>query len=516
MTRNEYADLYLRVSIDRAGQTAIERQEADCRSWAGEQQLKVRQVHVDRGRSAYLDAAGRRQGLRQALAAVSSGVVGTLVVWKLDRLSRQGIGQVGEFLQTIGAVGGRLISVHDGLDTSEQSDRRLVEMLAERARSESENLSLRVRSAKRYLRSKGQWIGGAPPYGLVVQDGRLAVDPATGPVVRQIVDRILGGASLAEVARWLNDGGVPSPRGHRWGVGSIAQLLRSPALAGLLPETLKHADGRYRGIVRPWTDPATGQPVSVMAPGQQPLISPVEQRQLAAAFAERTRLSKYGVRRGRRSPDSEYLLTGLLRCAGCAERMSKQGNSYRCQSVRVGHRCTAPGGAYQPALDAAVAQLWMDRLDALKDGDPLRQAVVERLAAEVDPETVLRRASIQAALVDEQTARTVLDQDYYLRRILDRDRYLPLHEALTRRICDLESSLASLPAPVVDTGWLYSPVLRAEKWSEATVHERRRLLKLAIDEVAVSRGRRGARFVPNDRLVISWAEPLDGSATMGA
>ncbi len=510
MTRNEYADLYLRVSIDRAGQTAIERQEVDCRSWAGEQQLKVRRVHVDRGRSAYLDAAGRRRGLRQALAAVSSGVVGTLVVWKLDRLSRQGIGQVGEFLQTIGAVGGRLVSVHDGLDTSDKSDRRTVEMLAELARSESENLGLRVRSAKRYLRSRGRWIGGAPPYGLFVQDGQLAVNPATGPIVRQIADRILGGSSLAEVARWLNDVGVPSPRGGRWAVGSIAQLLRSPALAGLLPETLKHPDGRYRGVVRPWTDPATGEPVSVMAPGQRSLISPSEQLQIAAVFEERTKLSKYGVRRGRRAPDSKYLLTGLLRCAGCGDRMSKQGNSYRCQSVRLGRRCDAPGGAYQPALDAAVVQLWMDRLDVLEDKDPLQQVVVERLAMEVDPETVLRRVSIQAALVDEQTALTVLEQDHYVRRTVDRGRYLPLHEELTRRICDLESTLESLPAPIVDTGWLRDSVLRAEKWSEATVRERRGLLKLAIDAVAVSQGRHGARFVPADRLVIRWAEPLGG------
>jgi len=514
MTRNEHADLYLRVSVDRPGQTAIERQEVDCRSWAGQEELKVRRVHVDRGQSAYLDAPGRRQGLREALAAVSSGVVGTLVVWKLDRLSRQGIGRVGEFLQTIGAVGGRLVSVRDGLDTSDEADRRLVEILAEHARSESENLGLRVRSAKAYLRSKGRWIGGAPPYGLLVRDGQLAVDPVTGPVVRQMADRVLGGASLVEVARWLNEIGVPSPRGGKWGVGSIAQLLRSPTVAGLLPETLKHADGRYSGVVHPWTDPGSGEPVSVMAPGQRPLISRSEQLQIANAFEARTRLSKYGVRRGRRSPDSEYLLTGLLRCSCCAERMSKQGNSYRCQSVRLGRDCDAPGGAYGVALETAVVQLWIDRLDTLVDGDPLERVVLERLAAKVDPETVLRRASLESALADERTAIALLEQDHYLRHTVDRNQYLALHEALARRIRDLESALRILPAPAVDTGWLRDRVLRAEKWSKASVRERRGLLQLAVDSISVSRGRRGARFVADDRLVISWAGSLSSAATM--
>lgn len=123
MTRNEYADLYLRISIDREGKTAIERQEIDCREWAGGHHLEVRQVHVDRGRSGYLGPAGR-EGLNAALAAVSSGVVGTLVVWKLDRLSRQGIEQIGQLLKKIDEADGRLVSVLDGLDTAVTSDRR--------------------------------------------------------------------------------------------------------------------------------------------------------------------------------------------------------------------------------------------------------------------------------------------------------------------------------------------------------------------------------------------------------
>ncbi|WP_185759248.1 recombinase family protein [Kribbella jejuensis] len=506
--------MYLRVSVDRPGQTAIERQEADCRSWASDQGLTVRRTHIDRGHSAFLDAAGRRQGLRDALAAVSSGVVGTLVVWKLDRLSRQGIGKVGEFLQTIGAVGGRLVSVQDGLDTSDTSDRRLLELLAEHARSESVNLGLRVRSAKTYLRSQGRWVGGAPPYGLVVRDGQLAIDPVTGPVVRQIADRILRGSSLVEVARWLNAEGIRAPRGGSWGVGTIAQLLRSPTIGGLLPETIKYADGRYSGVVRPWIDPRTGEPVSVMAPGQPPLITPAEQLSIAALFEQRTRLSKYGVRQGRRAPGSAYLLTGLLRCAGCAERMSKQGNSYRCQSLRLGRDCPAPGGAYQPTLDATVMQLWMDRLDELEDGHPLMQAILERLAEIVDPEAARRRTALVAALRDQRTSLAGLEQDYYVRRIVDRTRFLQLHEAVSRRICELESTLENLPTPTLDTGWICDPVLREKKWSEANVCERRGLLQLAIDFISVSQGRRGARFVADDRLVITWAGPLEGSATM--
>lgn len=89
------ADLYLRLSLDREGATSITRQEDECRRWCSANALAVRQVHVDRGVSGYLRRA-HREGFDAALAAVTAGDVGTLVVWKLDRLSRRGIGQVGQ------------------------------------------------------------------------------------------------------------------------------------------------------------------------------------------------------------------------------------------------------------------------------------------------------------------------------------------------------------------------------------------------------------------------------------
>ncbi|MEU9001896.1 recombinase family protein [Streptomyces sp. NPDC048551] len=84
MHQDTICDLYLRLSLDRDGKTAIERQEADCRAWAERNGLIVRKVHIDRGRSGYKTV--ERKGFDAALAAVTAGVVGTLIVWKLDRL----------------------------------------------------------------------------------------------------------------------------------------------------------------------------------------------------------------------------------------------------------------------------------------------------------------------------------------------------------------------------------------------------------------------------------------------
>ncbi|MET8247865.1 recombinase family protein [Streptomyces sp. NPDC005202] len=93
---DSYAGLYLRLSLDREGKTAIQRQEVDCRDWAARHGLAVREVHVDRGRSGYKDVA--RSGFDAATNAVTSGLVRTLIVWKLDRLSRKGTAEVGPLL----------------------------------------------------------------------------------------------------------------------------------------------------------------------------------------------------------------------------------------------------------------------------------------------------------------------------------------------------------------------------------------------------------------------------------
>ncbi|MFD8216752.1 recombinase family protein [Streptomyces sp. NPDC059697] len=77
------------------------------------------------------------------------------------------------------------------------------------------------------------------PYGLCVapDSGRLTPDAETSVYARPIADEALSGSPLVRIARLLNENGIPSPRGGLWQVGSLSQLLKAPAFAGLLPET---------------------------------------------------------------------------------------------------------------------------------------------------------------------------------------------------------------------------------------------------------------------------------------
>ncbi len=321
-------DLYVRLSLDRDGKTAIERQGGDCRAWAERNGLTVRKVHMDRGRSGYKTV--ERKGFDAALAAVTAGVVGTLIVWKLDRLSRQGIGQVGKVLDDIEQAGGRLVSVVDDLDASNDSARMVVATLAELPRAESKNLGTRVGHAKRYLRSKGRWIGGQPPYGLLIDPTtkKLIHDPESAVYARLIADEALAGTSLVKIARLLNENGILSPRGGQWNAASIMQLVRSPAFAGLMPATecVETGDGerKYTSKVFPYRDPETLDTVEI----GEGIITVGEREQIICTLKSRTFMHA-GKRRPK--PEGTALLTGLVFCAvpGCGRRMHRVGGSYQ-------------------------------------------------------------------------------------------------------------------------------------------------------------------------------------------
>lgn len=486
--RHAYADLYLRLSLDRDGKTAVERQEIDCRAWADAAGLQVRVVHVDRGRSGYKDVT--RDGFEAARAAVLSGVVKTLIVWKLDRLSRKGVAEMGPLLDELTCVGGRLVSVMDGLDSSSPGARLAIASLAEWAQAESRTQGERIGHAKRFLRSQGRWIGGRPPYGLRIEPGsrRLGPDPETSVYARLIADEVLAGKPLVKVAELLNEHGVLSPRGGLWQVGSLAQLLKSPAFAGLLPESEsvwdeERGQRKYTGVVRPYRDPRTGESVSA----GEGIITVEEQRQIVAALGARARYGTGG-RSPRRSP--AHLLTGLLFCGveGCGARMSMSGNSYVCQGVRLGHQCPGARALAEP-VEAAVANAVLARIPALPAGHPTLEAMQDRWLRSHDPDLYGRRAALEGEM------RAVDDQ---LRNRADGQ------ELLSMRLSELERALSALPSPRLPT-----PADRGRLssfWENSAIEERRALLLTVVDRVVVSRAEgRGKRFDPETRLGFEWA-----------
>lgn len=491
-------DLYLRLSNAEETADSLERQEADLREWASREGLTVRKVWSDYGRSGYKRDV-RRDGFDAAVKAVVSGEVATLAVWKLDRLSRRGAGQVGTILDDLEEANGRLVFLKDGLDTTHASARLVIVTVSEIARSESANTSVRVKSRKAADRAAGRYLGSAAPLGYVVDDDRrLRPHPTEFDLMRELVRRVTEGESLLTVARDWNAREIPTRRGGLWRPSTLSNVLRSPTLAGHM--TNMSAD---RKTITAYRHPDTGEHVSLLADGVEPIASEAEQARLLTVMDGRLRQWGRGLQ-ATKQPKS--LLGVVARCASCRRTLTTFGGSYRCKrSFTDGTDCSGPVNVGVEVLDNAVRRAWSRRLAALEPEDAVLDRVAERWLQKFDPAPLKERADL-AAEIDETTARlTKADADHYERGILDAERHERVTAGLSARLASLRARLAELPTPEADLGALLDPDLSLPAIEAAPVVEARDLLRLAIEAVYVSPApKRGARFVPAERLAFDW------------
>lgn len=515
--------VYLRLS-ETDEDDALARQERDCRALAERHGLTVVELLKDDGRSAY-KAGVRRDGFDAALAAVVAGRAQALIVWKLDRLTRRGIGQAGTVLDTLEASGGYLLACMDGIDTRQSGGRLVVAVLSEQARAESANTSLRVSHKAAADRARGLWARPAP-YGYRAVSRRLVPDPVTAPRRRQMIDRLLAGWSLRRIAAEANELGWPTPAGGKsWGASSVRQMLLSATAAGFCQseatDGARSTPGGGHGVRG--TSPgaglivdAAGEPVSFMAEGAQPIATLAEWRRCCAVLTGRSRFDGHGVRTGAgRIPTS--LLGGLLVCGECGGGMKLGGTSgYICSAYSQGGRAACVGTSVRrETVEEDVVGRALRRLAALEPGDPALEAVASRWAARVLPETEAERVGLLAAAEVARATRDDLEEARYVRREFPgadgAARYARLRERIEAQVQRAEHALAALPPVVPDVSILLDGVNSRESFEASTLERQRDLLRDVVERIVVRKAPgRGARYTP-DRLIVTWVNENDES-----
>ena len=106
----------------------------------------------------------------------------------------------------------------------------------------SENLAQEVVRGMRESASRGFWVSSYAPFGynrVMVQDGpkkrpSLQPNPDASPIVRRIFELADTGRGMLDIARVLNDEGIPSPSGKLWGKTSVHAILINEAYTGTL------------------------------------------------------------------------------------------------------------------------------------------------------------------------------------------------------------------------------------------------------------------------------------------
>lgn len=202
-----------------------------------------------------------RPALKQLLADVAAGKVDTIVVYKVDRLTRS-LADFARIVDALDKAGASFVSVTQAFNTTSSMGRLTLNVLLSFAQFEREVTGERIRDKIAASKAKGMWMGGLPPLGYDPPDSSeriLRVNDEEAENVRTIFERYLAHRSVHALVRDLADRGIVSKvrvtrdgrstGGQPVSRGALFHLLRNPVYRGLIVHKGEVFEGRHDAIV---------------------------------------------------------------------------------------------------------------------------------------------------------------------------------------------------------------------------------------------------------------------------
>ena len=195
--------------------------------------------HLISGRyddGAFSGASLDRPALEQLLADVRAGKINTVVVYKVDRLTRS-LADFAKLVELFDEYGVSFVSITQSFNTTSSMGRLTLNVLLSFAQFEREVIGERVRDKIAASKRKGIWVGGPVPLGYRCIDRKVVVVPEEAETVKTIFQLYLELGSMSALIEELDRVGVRTKTnglangstrgGTRFGVGSLAHLLKN-------------------------------------------------------------------------------------------------------------------------------------------------------------------------------------------------------------------------------------------------------------------------------------------------
>ncbi len=216
---------YVRVSTDKQADrgVSLDAQAEKIRAMAVVHGAELLEIIVDGGESA---KSLNRPGMARLLAMVDGGQVQTVIIAKLDRLTRS-VKDLGTLLERFTRRGVALVSVAESLDTSSAAGRLVLNIMTAVSQWEREAIGERTRDAMRHKRGHGERIGNIQfGYRLCSDAKHVEPDPGEQAVLREIHQLRNTGQTLRNIAATLNQRAFRTRRGSAWRLEHVARILK--------------------------------------------------------------------------------------------------------------------------------------------------------------------------------------------------------------------------------------------------------------------------------------------------
>ena len=202
-----------------------------------------------------------RPALQRLLADIGAGRVDTVVVYKVDRLTRS-LSDFAKIVDAFDVRGVSFVSVTQQFNTTTSMGRLTLNMLLSFAQFEREVTGERIRDKIAASKRKGMWMGGLPPLGYDVADRKLVVNVSEADTVRHIFRRYADLKSVRVLKEELDAAGIVSKlRLDRFGKATGSMPIARGALYLMLQNRIYrgeivHKENAYPGLHEPIVDEA--------------------------------------------------------------------------------------------------------------------------------------------------------------------------------------------------------------------------------------------------------------------
>lgn len=509
--------VYVRWSTEEQGSgTTLEEQKQTCLAFLAERGWPVRQdlLFVDDGYSA---GSLERPAMKKLRRAVHAGDVDAVVVYKLDRLTRNIVDAVELVLKEWEGRCALVSVTQSSIDTTNALGRQFFTLMASFAEFEREMIKDRTLSGKKRRAMQGRNPGFRPPYGYRIGEtpGAIVIDEERAPVVKRMFSLFAAGTPMLEIARRFNAEAVPKPGDSRtWQDRTIRYMLLNPLYMGRLEygKSSKNSPQK-RSVVGKYKTFHKAPRHAVVQEAVAPIVEPELWQKVQLLIAERSRKVGFNCR----AASSQYLLTGILKC--------RCGYAYAGVESREGHyyyRCR--GGSASgcgstlircEVLDEAVVEAVRHQLR-----DCLGHGVLEAAAAQAEATRATLEATVanlKGTLAEIARKKERARKEYFAGELSGRlytEVMAELEEqegAARGAIREAEYGLANPAAAAPSSAWLSEHVdqVMGEAWEQMDMGQKKQTLRLLVPRVTAYR-EKGTSFVHLDVTVATPDETPKG------
>ncbi len=320
------AVIYARYSSKNQDKKSIKDQVILCQIEAEKQNDEVVAVFFDEAKSGLSDD---REAYQQMLEYVKKHRIKKIYTYHTSRISRDTAEIKLRVRELKYIYGVNIVFVSQGISTEQEN----IELL----------LSANGIADEQYVESirKNTWRGlygrlqqgkavFAPKFGYKLKDGELYIDKKEAKIVKEIFELYISGKGFKEIAKILNQRGIPSPRGAKWSLTAVREIITNEIYKGVIVWN-KYQYRKIPGFSKRKKIPnPPEQWIRIERPDLQ--IVPVE----IWEEANRKRLSRQRQDNSKNRVGYTTLLGGFIKCQ-CGSNLIKHSKvSFKCRQALVG------------------------------------------------------------------------------------------------------------------------------------------------------------------------------------